>query len=484
MGKIPATDISTSKSIPLFLGNRPLETVDTLAVADKYSSEVFAHVCVANAGLVTQAVQAAVQAEAPMRRLSAWQRRDVLRHCARRFEERRDEFADVLCREAGKPIRDAQVEVTRLIETFSIAAEEATRIKGEVLPMDISARGDGYTGMWKRVPVGACGFITPFNFPLNLVAHKVAPAIAAGCPFVLKPASLTPLGALMIGEVLAETNLPPGAFSILPSERSAADVLVTDERLKLLSFTGSDVVGWDMKSRAGKKRVTLELGGNAAVIVDADADIDFAVERCAFGAFYQSGQSCISVQRILVHESLYVRFRDKLVAKTKSLVVGNPHDPSVFCGPMISAKEAQRVERWVVQAAANGARVLCGGQRQDAMIMPCILEDVPPGEPVRDDEVFGPVCVLERFAHFADALASVNASRFGLQAGVFTRDRLHMMQAWNELEVGGVIVGDVPSWRMDHMPYGGVKDSGIGREGVVSAIQDMTEVRLLVMRDN
>lgn len=467
----------------LFLANQPLETAESLVVTDKYSGEVFAEVCVANAALVAQAVHAAVRAEAPMRRLPAWKRRDILRHCANRFEARREELALALCREAGKPIRDARVEVTRLVDTFSIAAEEATRIRGEVLPMDISPRGEGYTGMWKRVPVGACGFITPFNFPLNLVAHKVAPAIAAGCPFVLKPASLTPLGALIIGEVLAETDLPPGAFSILPAERAAADALVTDDRLKLLSFTGSDAVGWDMKARAGRKRVTLELGGNAAVIIDADVDLGFAVERCAFGAFYQSGQSCISVQRILVHETIYDAFRAALVAKTKTLITGDPRLEATFCGPVISEKEARRIESWIVQARNAEANLLCGGERDGLMITPCILEDVPDGQQVVEGEVFGPVCVLERFSDFDAALARVNASRYGLQAGVLTRDRVKMMKAWDALEVGGVIVGDIPSWRLDHMPYGGVKDSGIGREGVASAIADMTEVRLLVTRD-
>lgn len=472
-----------SAARPLYLANIAIETTDTLDVVDKFSNERLASVCVATAPLVSQAVAAAVHAERAMRELPAWRRRDILRWCVERFGQRREELAEVLCREAGKPIRDARVEVTRLIDTFSIAAEEATRIRGEVLPMDISARGDGYTGMWRRVPVGACGFITPFNFPLNLVAHKVAPAIAAGCPFVLKPASLTPLGALIIGEVLAETDLPEGAFSILPAERAAADMLVTDDRLKLLSFTGSDVVGWDMKARAGRKRVVLELGGNAAVIVDEDADLDFAVERCVFGAFYQSGQSCISVQRILVHDSLYDAFRTKLVAKARALRAGDPRDENTFCGPVISDKEAQRIMRWVSQAVDAGATLLCGGAHDGRIIEPTVLENVPSGEPLREDEVFGPVCVLERFAAFDEAIASVNASRFGLQAGVFTRDRLRTMQAWRELEVGGVIVGDIPSWRLDHMPYGGVKDSGIGREGVASAILDMTEQRLLVTRD-
>ncbi len=478
------TDDMNSVARPLFFANRPLMTAETMPVIDKYRGESCAEVCVATAPLVTQAVTAAVHAEEAMRKLPAWRRRDVLRYCVQRFEERREELALALCLEAGKPIRDSRVEVTRLIETFAIAAEEATRIKGEIIPMDISARGEGYSGMWMRVPVGACGFITPFNFPLNLVAHKVAPAIAAGCPFVLKPASLTPLGALIIGEVLAETGLPEGAFSILPSERAAADVLVTDDRLKLLSFTGSDAVGWDMKARAGRKRVTLELGGNAAVIVDETADIGFAVDRCVFGAFYQSGQSCISVQRIFVHESRYNEFRDRLVAQTKTLRTGDPRDEKTFCGPVISEKEAQRIQSWIESARSNGATVLCGGERQGLLVAPTILENVPQGEQICDGEVFGPACVLEKFRSFEDAIARVNASRYGLQAGVFTRDRLRATQVWKELDVGGVVVGDIPSFRMDHMPYGGVKDSGIGREGISSAIADMTEVRMLVTRDS
>lgn len=478
------TDLAEQTARPLFFANRPLLTAETMPVIDKYRGESCATVCIATAPLVSQAVAAAVRAEEPMRSLPSWRRRDVLRYCVQRFEERREELALALCMEAGKPIRDARVEVTRLIETFDIAAGEATRIKGEVMAMDISARGEGYSGMTMRVPVGACAFITPFNFPLNLVAHKVAPAIAAGCPFVLKPASLTPLGALIIGEVLAETGLPDGAFSILPAERAAADALVTDDRLKLLSFTGSDAVGWDMKARAGRKRVTLELGGNAAVIVDETADIGFAVERCVFGAFYQSGQSCISVQRILVHESRYQEFRDRLLAKTKTLLTGDPRLEETFCGPVISEKEAKRIQSWIESARNNGATVLCGGERQGLLVSPCVLENVPRGERVWDGEVFGPVCALAKFRTFDEAIARVNDSRYGLQAGVFTRDRLRATQAWKELDVGGVIVGDIPSWRMDHMPYGGVKDSGIGREGVGSAILDMTEVRLLVTRDS
>jgi acyl-CoA reductase-like NAD-dependent aldehyde dehydrogenase len=310
----------------------------------------------------------------------------------------------------------------------------------------------------------------------------VAPAIAAGCPFVLKPASLTPIGALVMGEVLAETDLPEGAFSILPCRRDGAELFTTDERLKLLSFTGSPEVGWDLKARAGKKKVVLELGGNAAVIVDADADLDDVVERIVFGAFYQSGQSCIGVQRILIHEDVYDALREKLVDATRALMAGDPRDEETFIGPMISEKEAERLHGWIEGALARGAKCLCGGGREGAMLEATLLEDVPPGEDVVCGEAFGPVAVLSRWSDFDAALAQVNDSTFGLQAGLFTRDLYRVEKAWNTLDVGGVVVGDVPSWRVDHMPYGGVKDSGLGREGIRFAIEDMTEIRLLVIR--
>jgi acyl-CoA reductase-like NAD-dependent aldehyde dehydrogenase len=369
-----------------------------------------------------------------------------------------------------------------LIDTFRIAAEESVRIRGEVLPLDISPRAKGYSGMWKRVPIGPCSFISPFNFPLNLAAHKIAPALAVGCPFVLKPASLTPIGALVIGEVLAETDLPPGAFSILPCRRDGADLFTTDERLKLLSFTGSPEVGWDLKARAGKKKVVLELGGNAAVLVDADADLDDAVKRIVFGAFYQSGQSCIGVQRVLVHEAVYDRFRDAFVTATRALKSGDPKDEATFIGPMISEAEATRLDSWIKSAVARGAKLLCGGGRKGAMLQATLLEDVPKDEAVSCKEAFGPVAVLSRFRDFDAALAEINDSVFGLQAGLFIRDLYKMQRAWDDLEVGGVLIGDVPSWRVDHMPYGGVKESGLGREGVRFAMEDMSEIRLLVIR--
>jgi acyl-CoA reductase-like NAD-dependent aldehyde dehydrogenase len=468
---------------PYWLANEAVAPNTELEVRDKYSGEVAARVAMADRGAIDAAIAAAVGAAEPMRAMAAYERQAVLEHCVRRFQERSDDLAMSLCIEAGKPIRDSRGEVTRLIDTFRIAAEEAPRIYGEVLPMDVSPRARGYAGMWKRVPLGPCSFISPFNFPLNLAAHKIAPALAVGCPFVLKPASLTPIGALLIGEVLAETDLPRGAFSILPCRRDGAELFTTDERLKLLSFTGSPEVGWDLKARAGKKKVVLELGGNAAVVVDETwTDLADAVERLVFGAFYQSGQSCIGVQRILVHEAVYDELRERLIAATRALVMGDPKDERTFVGPMISEAEATRLHRWIESAVARGARLLCGGTRDGAMLEATLLDDVPPSEDVVCKEAFGPVAVLSRFRDFDRALEQVNASTFGLQAGIFTRDLYRAQRAWDALEVGGVLIGDVPSFRVDHMPYGGVKDSGFGREGVRFAMQDMTEIRLLLVR--
>lgn len=469
-------------SYPYYLANEAVAPNADLAVTNKYTGEVATRVAMADEAAIDRAIAAAAVAARPMRELKAYQRQEVLLHCARRFAERADELARSLCIEAGKPIRDARGEVSRLIDTFRVAAEEATRIYGEVMPLDISARAAAYRGMWKRVPIGPCSFISPFNFPLNLAAHKVAPAIAAGCPFVLKPASLTPIGALIIGEVLAETDLPAGAFSILPCRRDGAELFTTDDRLNLLSFTGSPQVGWALKARAGHKKVVLELGGNAAVIVDDDADLADAVERILIGAFYQSGQSCIGVQRILGHASIYGELRDRLVARTRELVVGDPLDDRTFIGPVISDAEAARMERWIRQAVDAGATLLCGGTRDGAMVQPTLLENVPKHLPMCAEEFFGPAAVLSSFDDFDAALAEVNDSAYGLQAGVFTRDLYKAQRAWDELEVGGVIIGDVPSWRVDNMPYGGVKHSGLGREGLRWAIEDMTEIRLLAIR--
>jgi acyl-CoA reductase-like NAD-dependent aldehyde dehydrogenase len=467
---------------PYYLANRAVLANADLAVTDKYRGAVATRVALADDRVCDDAIARGVAAVPAMRALAAYERRDALLHCVRRFAERRDELAEALCVEAGKPITDSRGEVGRLIDTFQVAAEEATRITGEVMPLDISPRARAYTGMWKRVPVGLCAFITPFNFPLNLVAHKVAPALAVGCPFVLKPASATPVGALLVGEILAETGLPEGAFSILPARGAEAERLATDERVRLLSFTGSPAVGWGLKARAGKKRVTLELGGNAAVIVDADADVEDAVARIVFGAFYQSGQSCIGVQRVIVHESVYGVFREKLVAATAALKMGDPRRESTFIGPMISEDEARRLAGWIDAARERGARVLTGGGRDGAMLEATLLENVPRDADVCAREAFGPVAVLSAFRDFDAAIDEVNDSVYGLQAGVFTRDIYRAQRAWDRLEVGAVVVGDVPSWRVDHMPYGGVKESGQGREGVRFAMEEMTEIRMFVLR--
>ena len=467
---------------PLYLANEALQPNTDLAVTDKFTGEVATRVALADAKMIDAAIAAAVEAAQPMARMASYERRDVLQHCVDRFIERKDELAYALCVEAGKPINDSRGEVGRLIDTFRIAAEESVRMTGEVQPLDISPRARGYQGIWKRVPIGPCSFISPFNFPLNLAAHKIAPALAVGCPFVMKPASRTPLGAIIMGEILAETNLPKGAFSILPATRDGADLFTVDDRLKLLSFTGSPDVGWDLKAKSGKKKVVLELGGNAAVIIDADADLDDAVDRTVFGAFYQSGQSCIGVQRILVHDDVYDAFKEKLVAKTSTLIAGSPHDEKTFVGPMIDVKEAARLENWIKEAIGKGAKLLCGGQRTGAMLEATLLENVDPETKLNREEAFGPVAFLVRFGSWDEALHICNDSKFGLQAGIFTRDIFKILDAWDDLDVGGVVVNDVPSYRVDNMPYGGVKDSGIGREGVRFAMEDMTEIRNLVIR--
>ncbi len=467
---------------PYYLANKPVQANSDLEVTDKYSGEVATRVALADAKAIDQAIGAAVEAAPACGAMPPYERQQVLQHCVARFEARQDELAMALCIEAGKPIKDSRGEVTRLIDTFRIAAEESVRIHGEVMNLEISPRAKGYRGFTRRVPIGPCSFISPFNFPLNLAAHKIAPALAVGCPFVLKPASLTPVGALLIGEVLAETDLPEGAFSILPCRRDGAELFTVDERLKLLSFTGSPDVGWKLKQQAGKKKVVLELGGNAACVVDADTDLEDAVRRLIVGAFYQSGQSCIGVQRIIAHEAIYDELRERLVTATKELKSGDPKDEETFIGPMISEKEAIRLEEWIHDAVKAGGKLLCGGTRDGAILAATLLEDVPKDQPVCAEEAFGPVAVLSSFNDFSKALDAVNDSVFGLQAGVFTRDIYHILQAWDRLDVGGVIVGDVPSWRVDHMPYGGVKESGLGREGVRYAMEDMTEIRNLVIR--
>lgn len=470
------------ESYPFYLANKPEQPNTDLNVYDKYTGEVATKVAMAFPEHIDQAIAAAVKSQPALNAMPAYERQAILHHCVQRFAERSEELAEALCIEAGKPIKDSRGEVTRLIDTFRLASERSVRFNGEVQNLEISARAKGYRGMFQRVPIGPCSFISPFNFPLNLAAHKVAPALAVGCSFVLKPASLTPIGALIIGEVLAETDLPEGAFSILPCRRDGAELFTTDERLKLLSFTGSPAVGWDLKKKSGKKKVVLELGGNAACVVDNDWDLDDAVERIVFGAFYQSGQSCIGVQRIIVHTDVYDEFKAKLVTRTKALIMGDPKNEDTFIGPMISEGEAERLQNWIDEAAAAGADILCGGQREGTMLPATLLENVPKDLSICTEEAFGPVAVITKFSNFDDALKMVDDSQFGLQAGIFTRDIYKAHKAWDTLEVGGVVIGDVPSYRVDNMPYGGVKESGLGREGIRFAMEDMSEIRNMVIR--
>ena len=430
---------------------------------------------------VEAAIRAAVRAFATTRKLPVYERQRVLRAVAQGIADRREEFARVLALEAAKPIKAARVEADRAAFTFTVAAEEAARIYGEWLPLDLQPAMAGRWGLLRRVPLGPVAAITPFNFPLNLVAHKYAPAIAAGCTVVHKPALQTPLCALLLAELVHEAGWPAGALNVLPLSNEDAAPLVADDRLKLLTFTGSSAVGWELKRRAGKKRVALELGGNAGVIIHSDADLDYAAERCVFGGFSYAGQSCISVQRILVEQSVHEKFLAMLVSRVESLKTGDPLDEATDVGCLISEEAARRVETWIAEARTAGARVLCGGTRRGALLAPAVLTGTRPEQRINCQEVFGPVVTVEPYADFAAAIRAVNDSSYGLQAGVFTRDVKRIFSAYEELEAGAVVVNDVPTFRIDHMPYGGVKDSGMGREGLRYAIEEMTERKLLVM---
>jgi glyceraldehyde-3-phosphate dehydrogenase (NADP+) len=427
------------------------------------------------------AIQAAVQAFEVTRKLPSYERQRILRSVAQGIIDRREEFARTIALEAGKPLRTARAEVERAIFTFSIASEESTRIYGQWLPMDLQAFAAGRWAMVRRFPLGAIAAITPFNFPLNLVAHKWAPALAAGCTLVHKPASQTPLSSLLLAELVEQAGWPAGALNVLPLSSRDAELLVADERLKMLSFTGSAAVGWDLKKKAGKKRVTLELGGNAGVLIHHDADLEYASERCAAGGFSYAGQSCISVQRIFVHSSVMEGFLAAFVPRVQKLRMGDPLEEATEVGPMISEADARRAEEWINEAIAVGAQLLCGGKRNGPLLEPTVLTGTRPEQRVNCREVFAPVVTVESYGDFGEAVRRVNDSPYGLQAGVFTRDAKLLLHAYEELEVGGVIAGDVPTFRIDHMPYGGVKDSGLGREGLRYALEEMTEQKILVV---
>src|SRR5271163_2093677 len=435
----------------------------------------------ASAAHAEEAVRAAQREFQITRKMPGYERQAILRAISAGITARREEFARLIALEAGKPIRTARTEVDRAIFTFAVAAEEATRIGGEWLPLDWQASTAGRAGIVRRFALGPILAITPFNFPLNLVAHKVAPAIAAGCTTVLKPAPQTPLTSLLLAEVIERAGWPKGAFNVLPLSNADAERLVVDDRLKMLTFTGSVPVGWALKGRSGKKKVTLELGGNAGVIVHSDADVDVAADRCVVGGFSYAGQSCISVQRIYVQRSVQEHFLSRLLDGVQKLHVGDPLDEATDVGPMISEDAARRASSWIEEAVAGGAKLLAGGGRQGSVLEPTVLTNTRADMKVSCQEVLAPVVIVEAYDEFADAIRRVNDSPFGLQAGIFTRDSKLLFSAFENLEVGGVIAGDMSAFRIDHMPYGGVKDSGIGREGLRYAIEEMTEPRILVL---
>jgi acyl-CoA reductase-like NAD-dependent aldehyde dehydrogenase len=457
----------------------------TMAVHDPWTGEEVGRVVLADAALADRAVAACVLATARLSRLSSHDRKTILGRIARALETHADAFASLIAREAGKPIALARAEVARGVSTFELAAEEATRIVGEVMPLDVTAASRGYSGSWVRVPAGPVLAIAPFNFPLNLVAHKLAPALACGCAVVLKPPPQAPLTSLLLAECIREADAPQDAVQVLPCTNEVAEGLVRDDRFATLSFTGSAKVGWHLKSVSGKKRVLLELGGNAVAIVHEDAPLDWARARIVSGAFGYAGQVCIKVQRLYVHAPVADAFVDRLVESSRAVEPMAPQDPKALCGPMIDEANALRVQAWVDEATAAGAKLLCGGRREGNRVWPAVLAIDGDGRGLKvvDEEVFGPVLTVHRYREWSDALAMADASRYGLQAGVFTDSRTRVAEAFSTLHVGGLIVNDVPTFRVDSMPYGGTRDSGLGREGVRFAIEEMTERKLLVVRE-
>jgi acyl-CoA reductase-like NAD-dependent aldehyde dehydrogenase len=452
----------------------------TVDVTDPYSGEILTKMHQAAAEDLEDAVRSAQDAFRITSQYSSHERSLILRSIAGQIAERKEEFALTIMRESGKPITFARSEVERAVSTFEIASEETKRINGETIPLDITASVKAKRALVEYFPIGVILAITPFNFPLNLVAHKLAPAIASGNPFILKPPPQTPMTAMLLGDVLIRSGLVPASVNILPMENALAEQAVADDRIAMLSFTGSAAVGWMLKTRSSKKKVVLELGGNAAAILDSTADIANAVNRCVLGAFGYAGQVCIKVQRVFVHRSVADEFTQRFVEATKNVVSGDPADVNTVVGPMISEKEAIRVESWVSVAVQNGAKVLIGGMRNGRFYAPTILTDVTPAMKVCSEEIFGPVVTIEPVDSIEEAVLRVNDSRYGLQAGIFSNDHSAIQYAFKHLNVGGLIVNDYPTFRVDNMPYGGVKDSGLGREGVRYAMLEMLERKLLV----
>ncbi|MCF8232472.1 MAG: aldehyde dehydrogenase family protein [Bacteroidales bacterium] len=464
----------------LFGGGKFLQTDNSYDVKNPYNEDVVSTTYLAGKKELEAAIDAAVRVSDDLKQLPSHKRYSILKEIADKLEENKEDFALLIAREAAKPYQYALSETKRAIQTFTVAAEEAKRLPKEYISLDWTPAGENKEGLVKYFPVGPVAAISPFNFPLNLAVHKLAPAIAAGCPIILKPATKTPLATLELARIIAQTDLPAGAVSILPMNRETGDMLVTDERLKLLTFTGSPAVGWKMKQNAGKKKVLLELGGNAGVVVAESADIDQAVKRSVVGGFAYAGQVCIHTQRIYVHENIFEKFRDKFIDKVKTLKPGPPDEVTTDITSMIDEDNAKRVGEWVDEAVRNGAEVLTGGKQEGAFYSPTVLTNTKNDMSVCSMEVFGPVVILEKYSNFEHAVNELNYSRYGLQAGVFSDSLKEINYAMNHIHVGGIIINDVPTFRVDHMPYGGVKDSGMGREGIKYAIQEMMESKILV----
>ena len=454
---------------------------ESFEVKSPYTNEVLAEVASANAEETEEAIAIADEAAKEMRKLSRFEVAEGLRKMSKEIGKRRAEFAEIIANEAAKPIKIANGEVARDIALFAWAAGEAERFAGDVVPIDTQAGGKGKFGYTLHIPRGVIYGISPFNFPLNLVGHKVAPALASGNSIIIKPSSKTPLTALLLGEIFLKSGLPESALQIVPMNTDYIGTVLDDERVKMISFTGSDSVGWDLKAKANKKAISLELGGNAPVIIDESADLEKSVERTSFGAFVYAGQVCISIQRVLLHEKIADAFTEKFVEKAKNLRKGSPLDEATELSAMIEEKAAEKAKSWIDEALNNGAKLLCGGTQNGSMLDATILTDTNPEMRVVADEIFAPVAVVERFSDFEEAIEMANHTRYGLQAGVFTENLKHSQHAAENLEYGGVIINDVPTFRVDNMPYGGVKDSGFGREGVRYAMEEMSEIRLVVL---
>jgi len=471
------------KTMQLFIGGKWIDATSHTALYSPYSGDKLADVPSASAEEVKSAIEAAYRARSAMADMPAHRRSAILGKLVELLIARKDEAAELVAKEASKPLSAARAEIKRTIDTYRCAAEEAKRIGGETLPLDAVAEGEGRFAYTVREPIGVVAAITPFNFPMNLVAHKVGPALVAGNTVVLKPASQTPLSAYFIAELLQQAGLPDGALNVVTgSGRTVGDVLVDDHRIAMITFTGSPAVGIGIRNRAGLKKVTLELGSNSAVIVDRDADLAPIIPRCVGGAFANSGQVCISLQRIYVHEALYETFVAQFAAATDKLQVGDPLDPATDVSAMISRAEAERAAAWVREAVEAGARIGAGGTLEGSVLRPTVLLDTDPSQKVSCQEVFGPVVLIDKIASIDEGIARVNDSRFGLQAGIYTNDLQTAMKAARKLEVGGVMINDIPTFRVDHMPYGGVKESGTGREGIKYALEEMTELKLVVIK--